>query len=99
MKVTLLGGGVFYGPHGVMESHGPNSVIEVDNGDRIAVKFWLDRVESGAADLTEAPPAKPAEAASKTAAARPERAVEEPPPKSGAKPARPGRAGGRQGTS
>jgi hypothetical protein len=59
MKVKLLGGGAFYGPHGVMESYGPNSVIEVDDSDKVAVKYWNERVTSGAAELVEAPPQKP----------------------------------------
>ena len=58
MKVKLHGGGVFYGPHGVMESHAPGSVIETDDSDQVAVDYWLERVDAGAAELIEEPATK-----------------------------------------
>jgi hypothetical protein len=67
MKVKLLGGGAFYGPDGTMVSFGPNSTIEVDNGDKVAVAFWQERVDSGAAELVDAPPKAAAATAVKAA--------------------------------
>lgn len=64
MQIKLIGGGSFYGPHGTMVSYGPNSVIDIDDGDEVSVTYWQERVASGAADLIEAP----SEAAAKTAA-------------------------------
>jgi hypothetical protein len=86
MKIKLLGGGSFYGPHGTMVSYGPNSVIDIDNGDKPSVAYWQERVDGGAAELLEAPPAGAAKAAVKAAAktdAKAEAETSEPPPKAG----------------
>jgi hypothetical protein len=53
MKVKLLGGGSFYGPHGVMLSYAPGTVIDVDLDDETTVSFWRERVIGGAAELVE----------------------------------------------
>lgn len=60
MRVKVLGSGSFYGPHKVMMSVGPNTVLDVDDSDREAVEFWQARVDGGAAELLDAPaPAQP----------------------------------------
>jgi hypothetical protein len=84
MKIKLLGGGSFYGPYGTMVSYGPNSVIDIDNGDKPSVAYWQERVDAGAAELLEAPTDAAAKAAAR-AAAKAEAATEadEPPPMGG----------------
>jgi hypothetical protein len=74
MQIKLIGGGgSFYGPHGIMVSYGPNSVIDVDDGDEASVTYWQERVDSGAAELIEAP----SKAAAETEEAEEESAEEE----------------------
>ena len=86
MKIKMVGGGSFYGPHGVMLSFAPGTEVDVDDGDETAVAFWATRVESGAATQIEAPAGKvgkAVKAAAKPAEPEPEPEPEGPPPAAG----------------